>query len=43
MSRESIKNSPVFDPSLVINRGYETHLYAYFGRPAYWAPDGRQK
>ena len=43
MSRESIKNSPVFDPSLVINREYETHLYAYFGRPAYWAPDGRQK
>ncbi len=36
MSRDSIKHSPEFDPSLVINREFEAHLYAYFGRPAYW-------
>jgi len=43
MSRDSIKNSPVYDPSLVINREYETHLYAYFGRSAYWTPVDRPK
>jgi hypothetical protein len=43
MSRDSIKNSPELDPSLVINREYETHLYAYFGRPAYWSRDDLTK
>jgi sporulation protein YlmC with PRC-barrel domain len=43
MSRDSIKNSPELDPSLVINREYETHLYAYFGRPAYWTREDRSK
>jgi hypothetical protein len=37
MSRDSIKNSPAYDPSLVINREYETLLYAYFGRVVYWS------
>jgi sporulation protein YlmC with PRC-barrel domain len=43
MSRDSIKNSPELDPGLVINREYETHLYAYFGRPAYWTREDRPK
>lgn len=37
MSRESVKNSPEWNPSEPINRDYETHLYDYFRRPAYWA------
>jgi hypothetical protein len=43
MSRESIKTSPELDPGLVINREYETRLYAYFGRPTYWAREDRPK
>ena len=33
MSRELIKNSPVWDPSAAINREYETRLHEYFKHP----------
>jgi hypothetical protein len=36
MTCDSIKNSPEFDPSEPVNRGYETQLYDYYGRPRYW-------
>jgi sporulation protein YlmC with PRC-barrel domain len=37
MSRESIKDSPQWAPSEIIDREYETHLYDYYGRPVYWS------
>jgi len=36
LSRESIKNSPEFDPSIPVNREYEVQLYDFYGRPYYW-------
>jgi stress response protein YsnF len=36
LSREQIKGSPEFDPSVAVNRGYELRLYDYYGRPQYW-------
>ena len=36
LSRESVKNSPEFDPSEPVNREYEMKLYDYYGRPRYW-------
>lgn len=36
MTRESVKNSPEFDPSKPVNRNYEVQLYDYYGRPRYW-------
>lgn len=36
MTREEIKSSPEFDASAPVNREYETRLYDYYGRPAYW-------
>jgi len=36
LSREAIKNSPEFDPSVPVNREYELRLYDYYGRPKYW-------
>jgi hypothetical protein len=35
-SRESIKNSPEYDPSTPINQEYEIRLYDFYGRPKYW-------
>jgi hypothetical protein len=35
--RETIKNSPEFDPLMPINREYEVQLYDFYGRPYYWA------
>lgn len=46
LSRESVKNSPDFNPAVAVNRDYEGILYDYYGRPAYWevAPaDQRQR
>ena len=32
LSRESVKNSPAFDPSKPVSRGYEERLFDYYGR-----------
>jgi hypothetical protein len=36
LTRNSIKNSPEYDPSTPINREYEERLFDYYGRPKYW-------
>jgi hypothetical protein len=36
MSKESIKNSPEYNPSAPINKEYEVRLYDFYGRPKYW-------
>ena len=36
LSRQAVKEGPAWDASAPINRKYETHLYDYYGRPAYW-------
>jgi hypothetical protein len=36
LNKETIENSPEFDPSMPVNREYEAHLYDYYGRPHYW-------
>ena len=43
LSRESVKNSPAFDPSKPVSRGYEERLFDYYGRSKYWEEDtGKQ-
>ncbi|MGD8714410.1 MAG: PRC-barrel domain-containing protein [Desulfobacterales bacterium] len=36
LTTDNIKNSPEYDPTAPINRGYERTLYNYYGRPVYW-------
>ncbi len=36
MSRQTIKNSPEWDPNAAIERDYENRLYDYYGRSVYW-------
>ncbi len=36
LKKDTIKNSPEFDPNQPINREYEVKLYDYYGRPKYW-------
>lgn len=36
VTKETVKNSPAFDPSEPVSREYETRLYDYYGWPAYW-------
>jgi hypothetical protein len=36
MIRDSVKDSPEYDPSKPVNRSYELQLYDYYGRPTYW-------
>ena len=36
MPRQAIKDSPAWNPYAAVNRAYETRLYDYYGRPAYW-------
>lgn len=40
MSRDEIKGSPVWHPDAPVNREYETRLYDFYGRPAYWSAEG---
>jgi hypothetical protein len=36
LTRESIRNSPSYDPNTPVNREIEEGLYHYYKRPAYW-------
>ena len=36
LTRDNVKNSPEFDPHAPVNRVYESQLFGYYGRPAYW-------
>jgi len=36
LERERIQNSPAYDPSVPIDREYETRLWEHYGRPKYW-------
>lgn len=37
LTRDTIRNSPEFDPSRPVERDYEARLHDHYGRPAYWA------
>ncbi|MDQ6801525.1 MAG: PRC-barrel domain-containing protein [Acidobacteriota bacterium] len=43
MSRQAIKNSPVWNAAAAVEREYEIRLYDHYGRLAYWAGDKRPK
>ncbi|MFH1299445.1 MAG: PRC-barrel domain-containing protein [Planctomycetota bacterium] len=36
LTQDQVKNAPVYDPRLPVNRAYETQLYDFYGRPTYW-------
>ncbi len=36
LPRETIKNAPEWQPGQAINREFESRLYDFYGRPAYW-------
>ncbi|MFZ0545827.1 MAG: PRC-barrel domain-containing protein [Candidatus Promineifilaceae bacterium] len=40
LHKDTIKNSPEYDPDQPINRSYETVLHDYYGRPYYWTEEG---
>ncbi len=35
--RQTIEDSPPYDPAAPVNRDYEMRIYDYYGRPKYWA------
>lgn len=37
LPRQTIKDSPEWDPNAPVNREYEARLYDYYGRPMYWS------
>ncbi len=39
MSRETIKNSPKWDPNRPVSRSYELRLHKYYGSPPYWTAE----
>jgi sporulation protein YlmC with PRC-barrel domain len=42
LSRQEIKDSPVWNPTDVIDRGFEARLHMHYGLPAYWADRERR-
>jgi hypothetical protein len=36
LTRESVKNAPVYDPAVAWSREFELRLYEHYGRPGYW-------
>ena len=43
LSRQAIKDSPVWNEDAAIQRKYETELYDFHGRPIYWNPSAPPK
>jgi uncharacterized protein YrrD len=41
LPKQAIRNSPEWQPEQPVNREYESRLYDYYGRPAYWV-DGEK-
>jgi hypothetical protein len=39
LSRESIKDAPVYDADALVDRQAETGLYRHYGRDSYWQDD----
>lgn len=39
LPRDAIKGGPEWKPEQPVNREYETRLFDYYGRPAYWAEE----
>jgi uncharacterized protein YrrD len=39
LKRETIKNSPEYDPTQPVERGYEERLYRHYGRRGYWTEE----
>lgn len=37
MTREAVKASPEWDPSVAVDRDYEMRLYQHYGRVSYWS------
>lgn len=37
VTKDKVKNSPVFNAVALVNRGYEESMYDYYGRPKYWS------
>jgi len=35
LTQDEIKASPLSDPTILVNRGYEANLYDYYGRKQY--------
>lgn len=36
VTRETIRDSPEYEPARPVERAYESRLYDYYGRPGYW-------
>lgn len=36
LERDHLKEGPDYDPSMPVNREYETRVYDFYGRPKYW-------
>ncbi|WP_425450043.1 PRC-barrel domain-containing protein [Virgifigura deserti] len=36
LTRQAVKDSPEYDPSMTIDRAYEERLHRYYDRPRYW-------
>ena len=36
ITKEELKQSPQFDPSVVLDRDFEDRLHKHFGKPGYW-------
>ncbi len=43
LKKETIKNSPEYDPTQPVERGYEERLYRHYGRRGYWVEAEQEK
>jgi hypothetical protein len=40
MTRQAVKDAPLYDAAVSLNRVQEMGIHQHYGRPGYWAVEG---
>jgi len=43
LTRQAVKDAPPYDPAEQLDRKQETGIYEHYGRPGYWAGEGKRE
>jgi hypothetical protein len=43
MTRQAVKDAPTYDPTTQLDRMQELAVHEHYGRPGYWATEGKRE
>jgi hypothetical protein len=43
LTRQAIKDAPLYDPAAHLSRDYESVIYKHYGRAGYWTENAKHR